>query len=242
VTRPAEPTRGSEANSERPLSDLISCSICSLYVRMMADSRDNCPQPSAPNTRGNRGAPAVQNAMAWDPRAIANLMLDEAERSGFPLKNLALQKLLYFAHALFLVERKRPLVSGYFEAWTYGPVHPTAYQAFKVAGADDINFRAERVNPATGECSEVPVPDDRDIRRHVARIMQTWGRLSTGRLVDISHARGAPWDYIQHKGRTSLAFGLRIPDEVIRERFKYHKVSVGHSPAIGEPSEDSPLA
>jgi uncharacterized phage-associated protein len=180
--------------------------------------------------------------MMYDPKAIANLMLDEAARVGLPLKNLALQKLLYFAHGHFLVERKQPLVSGYFEAWTYGPVHPTAYKAFKAAGANDITFRAERVDPATGECSNIPVPDDMDVQRHVERIMQTWGRLSTGRLVDISHAKGAPWDFIQDKGRTSLAFGLRISDEVIRERFKYHKISVSHYPTIGEPSEDTPLA
>jgi uncharacterized phage-associated protein len=184
----------------------------------------------------------IKRIMAFDPRSIANLMLDEADRSGFRIKNLALQKLLYFAHAIFLIERKRPLVSGYFEAWTYGPVHPTAYQAFKAAGASDIHFRAERIDPATGVCTTVPMPDDLDVRRHVARIMQSWGRLSPGRLVDISHAKGAPWDYIQHKGRTSLAFGLRISDDVILERFKHHKISVGHSPTIGEPSEDTPLA
>ncbi|MFK4532089.1 putative phage-associated protein [Bradyrhizobium ottawaense] len=51
----------------------------------------------------------------YDPRCIANLMLDESERIGQPLTNLALQKLLYFAHAIYLIEHRRPLVSGYFE-------------------------------------------------------------------------------------------------------------------------------
>ncbi|EPZ76727.1 hypothetical protein M798_03280 [Brucella melitensis ADMAS-G1] len=37
----------------------------------------------------------------YDPRAIANLMLDEADRSGIQVTNLALQKLLYFAHSIF---------------------------------------------------------------------------------------------------------------------------------------------
>ena len=50
-------------------------------------------------------------------RAIANLILDEGDRIERPITNLALRKLLYFAHGLFLIERKRPLVSGYFEAW-----------------------------------------------------------------------------------------------------------------------------
>jgi uncharacterized phage-associated protein len=183
----------------------------------------------------------LKRIMTCDPRSIANLMLDEAERNDQRITNLALQKLLYFAHAIFLIEEKRPLVSGYFEAWEYGPVHPTAYQSFKLAGPQPIGFRAQRIDVVTGERSDIVPPDDPAIRRHIARIMQSYGRMTPGRLVDISHAKGAPWDYIQDKGRTSLAFGLRISDDVIRERFKHHKISIGHSPTIGEPSEDTPL-
>ena len=74
-----------------------------------------------------------------DPRSFANLMLDEGDRLGIELTNLALQKLLYFAHGIFLNEsRGKPLVSGYFEAWQHGPVRPAAYKAFKGAGARPI--------------------------------------------------------------------------------------------------------
>jgi uncharacterized phage-associated protein len=82
---------------------------------------------------------------AYDSREIANGMLDEGDRLLQPVTHLALQKLLYFAHALFLIERKRPLVSGYFEAWKNGPVHPAAYEAFKTAGRAPIGFRATRL-------------------------------------------------------------------------------------------------
>lgn len=179
--------------------------------------------------------------MALDPRSLANLILDEADRSGIRIKNLALQKLLYFAHAIYLIEEKRPLVSGYFEAWKYGPVHPSAYQAFKSAGAQDITFRADRVDPLTGVRSRVSTPDDPALRHHIVRILHSYGRMTAGRLVDVAHAKGAPWDFVVNKGRTSLAFGLRISDDVIVERFKHHKVSVGVSPTIGEPGEDTPL-
>jgi uncharacterized phage-associated protein len=178
--------------------------------------------------------------MAFDPRGIANLMLDEADRSGYRLTNLALQKLLYFAHAIFLIEQKCTLVSGYFEAWEYGPVHPATYQAFKQAGAEPINFRAQRLDVATGVRTEIAPPGDLQVKQHVARIMQSYGRMTPGRLVDISHAKGAPWEFTVNKERTSLAFGLRISDNVICERFKHHKVSIGHSPIAGEPREDTP--
>lgn len=181
------------------------------------------------------------NEGATDPRSVANLMLDEGNRIGHRITNLALQKLLYFAHGIFLTEQKRPLVSGHFEAWQFGPVHPTAYQAFKSAGDQPVDFRAMRIDVTTGERKEIYLPSDLTIRRHIERIMQSYGRMTPGRLVDISHAKGAPWDFIVDKARTSLAFGLRISDDVILERFKHHKVSVGHSPIIGEPSEDTPF-
>src|SRR4051794_34975608 len=100
--------------------------------------------------------PFVQDNEAHDPRTICNLILDEAHSGGCTLTNLALQKLLYFAHGLHLVETTRPLVAGFFEAWQYGPVHPTAYHAFKAARAAPIQFRATLQDPFTKET--VPLP------------------------------------------------------------------------------------
>jgi uncharacterized phage-associated protein len=126
----------------------------------------------------------------YDPRSIANLMLDESERVGQPLTNLALQKLLYFAHAIFLIEQGRPLVSGYFEAWEYGPVHPATYQAFKSAGAEPIGFRAVKLNVANGTRESIASPRGPEIVRHISRIIQSYGRMTPGRLVD-TRRRGA---------------------------------------------------
>ncbi|RTM13576.1 MAG: DUF4065 domain-containing protein [Bradyrhizobiaceae bacterium] len=57
-------------------------------------------------------------------------MLDESARVSQPLTNLALQKLRYFARAMFLIERGAAVLSGYFGTWEYGPLYPAAYQAF----------------------------------------------------------------------------------------------------------------
>jgi uncharacterized phage-associated protein len=193
----------------------------------------NVSGPVGPN-HGKRGA-------MYDPRAIANLILDEGQRSGRPVTNLALQKLLYFAHALYLIERKEPLVSGFFEAWQYGPVHPTVYDCFKSAGDQPVTFRAGAVNVMTGERKELPPPKDPEVVQHIVRVMALYGRLTPGRLVEISHARGAPWDFVVDKARNSVALGLRITDEVMLDRFKFHKVSVAEVPKVGEPGEDTPF-
>lgn len=177
----------------------------------------------------------------YDPRTICNLILDEAEKSARPITNLALQKLLYFAHGLHLVETKDPLVSGFFEAWQFGPVHPIAYHAFKNAEASPIHFRAFIQDPFTHAILPLPECKEDDVRSRVSRIVAMYAGMTPGRLVEVSHAKGAPWRYIVDKAKTETILGLRIPNDVILSRFKYHKVSIGSEPRHGEPSEERPF-
>ena len=136
-------------------------------------------------------------------------MLEVADQNDMVIRNLALQKLLYFAHARYLVDVKRPLVSGYFEAWKYGPVHPAAYRAFKIAGDNPITFRATRQDPLTGQSEELAPPDHPSSMALVRWVVTTYGRLSPGRLVEVSHAKGSPWDFVVGEARQTMAFGLR---------------------------------
>lgn len=178
----------------------------------------------------------------FDPRAVCNLLLDEAQRSGIGLSNLALQKLLYFAHGLHLHKTKRALVTGYFEAWQFGPVHPTAYSAFKAAGRSDISFQAERVDVLEGTRTPIPAPDDPDVLELIRWVIGTYGRLPAAHLVEISHAKGAPWHFVVEQGQNNAALGLRITDAVIQERFGRHKVSVRSDRSEGDVREDAPFA
>jgi uncharacterized phage-associated protein len=177
----------------------------------------------------------------YDPRAISNLILDEGNRIGSPVSHVALQKLLYFAHGLYLVERKAPLVSGYFEAWQLGPVHPAVYQCFKSAGNKPIDFRATAVDVLTGHQRPLSLPASPEVFDSIARLMSSFGRLTPGRLIDVSHAKGAPWDFVVETSKGTLALGLRISNQIILERFKFHKVSVSDVPKVGEPGDDAPI-
>ena len=177
-----------------------------------------------------------------DPRSVANLILDRADQYGLSVSNLALQKLLYFAHGFFLTSQARSLVAGYFEAWRHGPVHPAVYHSFKAAGEKPISFRAVRRDPLSGVESPLPNVDDPDVEKVVAKVLIAFGDISPGRLVELSHAKGAPWDYVVSQAEGRVALALRIPDNVIRDRFKHHKVTIGPVPRTGEPLDDSPLA
>lgn len=178
----------------------------------------------------------------YDPRAVCNALLDEAAKFGRPVSNLALQKLLYFAHGLYLIETGCPLVLGYFEAWQHGPVHPSAYAAFKLAKDQPITFRAQRQDPLSGQRHDLLEVTDEAALDRVRRVTRHYGPLSAGRLVALSHAKHAPWHYVVQSAKYAMVFGLRIPDNVIVERFRHHKVTIGSDPPQGDPVEDTPFA
>jgi uncharacterized phage-associated protein len=180
--------------------------------------------------------------MAFDARAVGNLILEVAAKSEYRITNLSLQKLLYFSHGAYLLKTGGPLVSGYFEAWQFGPVHPTAYGAFKAAGDKPIEFRASGFDPVTRVPREFPPIEDINARQTVDRVVEAYGGLSPGRLVDLSHAVNSPWHYVVENAKVRPMLGLRIGDNLIRERFKFHKVSVANEPRSGEPNEDAPFA
>jgi uncharacterized phage-associated protein len=177
-----------------------------------------------------------------DPRSICNLLLDEADKEAIPLSNLVLQKLLYFAHGTYLVATRRPLVTGYFEAWTYGPVHPGAYRAFKLAGDKPITFRSEREDALTGSRSPISNPTSPSVTRLIQRIAQSYGPWLPSQIVKLSHAAHGPWDFVVKEATESTVFGMRITDDIIAERFKYHKMSVGEDLDLGDLGEDIPFA
>lgn len=60
------------------------------------------------------------------------------EKSGWTVTQLSLQKILYLAHMVHLGRGYGPLLPGQFQAWDYGPVHPTLYQKIKAYGAKPI--------------------------------------------------------------------------------------------------------
>lgn len=179
--------------------------------------------------------------MTCDPRAVANLLLKEARSRGYQVSNLKLQKLLFLCHAFYLVDTGQALVRGSFEAWQYGPVHREAYDAFKCFGSNPITEDAERFDPVTGTRRPIALPADRAMLDVVQRVVRFYGVKTPGELVELTHAKDGPWDYVVSAATTSANIGLKISDGVIAERFKY--LWFGDKPNYKdrEPDEDVPL-
>lgn len=177
----------------------------------------------------------------YDPRSIANAILDLAKRDQIPITSVVLQKLLYFAHGLHLVRYGKPLVSGYFEAWKFGPVHSAVYHAFRSAKADPITFRAKGKDPLTGKEKELLRIRERKVLRLLEDVVAECGKLSVGDLIKLSHAKKGPWGVIEEQSRHSIVVGMRIPDDVIIECFQHHKIRISEVPHKAEGFEDVPL-
>jgi uncharacterized phage-associated protein len=177
----------------------------------------------------------------FDPRAIANLLLDMADDLGLEISNLALQKLLFFAHGHFLMETGKPLVLGAFEAWNNGPVHPAVYHAFKNSGRTPIRDRAFGRNVMTGETRVLSLPSSDSATRHIRRVLGAYGHLSPGLLVAISHAPKGPWAVIRDRATHGTALGARIPDSVTLDRFRFQKIAVGVGVESDILEDDAPL-
>ncbi len=177
-----------------------------------------------------------------DPRAVANAVLEEAWSRGHNVSHLKLQKLLFLCHAFYLVRtRELSLVRGNFEAWQYGPVHREVYEAFKDFGEQSITHRVESVNPVTGVKTPIESPKNQQIKDTIHQVMSFYGSWSAGQLVELTHKRDGPWDYVVKSAANQANMGLRISNEIIMERFKYHWFGAKNELKEKEPSDEKPI-
>ena len=155
--------------------------------------------------------------MTHDGRAIANFVLDQADKAGVAVSPMALQKIVYFCHVWALIELGQPLVRHSFEAWEHGPVLQYLYREFKRFGAGAVRGRAQRVNRVTGTAEVVTYEFDATTLDLLTRVVAIYGRLSAAVLRDLAHAPGGPWDKVWHHGG-KINPGMRIDNREL-ERF-----------------------
>src|SRR5262249_50192843 len=129
--------------------------------------------------------------------------------------NLALNKLVYFAHGIYFSTFSRRLVKNHFEAWQYGPVVQVIYDAFKTCGSDPIRSRARRFYPienAFEEIGEIILPQDALI---VDGVLYVFSWRTGGQLVALSHETGSPWAALWECDDLVVRPGMVIRDDEI---------------------------
>lgn len=108
---------------------------------------------------------------------IANYFLFKAAKEEELLSNLKLQKLIYYAQGIHLAYGGTPIFKDIIKAWTYGPVVPGLYKAYKKYGAERIPAD-ESFNPKS---------IDKDMREFLDEIYKAFGQFSATRLIDFTH-------------------------------------------------------
>jgi uncharacterized phage-associated protein len=160
--------------------------------------------------------------MAYQAASIANEFLDLADRAGRKLTQIEIQKLVYFAHGWNLALREQPLIGEMIEAWKYGPVVRTLYDAFRRFGSDPITEKVLhwRMTPQGKFTTEAPSIESGSKSSDVytqALVKDVWnkyGSLAPFKLVEITHLPESPWWKAYSEQKTY------IPNDEIQTYFK----------------------
>lgn len=155
----------------------------------------------------------------YDARAVANFILDLADREGRELTQVSLLKILYFAHGWYLAANGTPLVAQPIEAWRYGPVIKVVRDAFKEYESKPIKNRAEKLVLQTGELQVVSSNLSPEDAEFVETVYKQYEKFDAWELSDITHERGSPWDSVWNPKGASGRLGLRIRNDEIRAHF-----------------------
>lgn len=164
--------------------------------------------------------------MAYDARAVANYFLDKAAAESLRLDPMKLQKLAYIAHGWHLAITDQPLIFDRIEAWPYGPVIPSLYQAFKEYGARVVTNKTTSIDPFTGQRfewslnqfaeSDKALSEDQEI---LDRVWDAYKGYSSLQLSTLTHQPGTPWDKAADRVRPAVVRDLPIDDELIRQHY-----------------------
>lgn len=114
--------------------------------------------------------------------SVARHIIRKCDELGRTISNLKLQKILYFVQAEFLVDTNKPCFNEAIEAWSFGPVVPEVYRAYKVYGSANIPVRA-----ASGV--DFISQEDQQI---IDAMVERCAAYSASQLVEITHHQ-EPW-------------------------------------------------
>ncbi len=148
--------------------------------------------------------------------AIANYFLTKGKDDNKPLSPMKIQKLIYFAYGWYLATTDKRLFNEMIEAWRYGPVIPSVYEAFRHYGNNPI--REFMLDFDTQEETHV---EDEITRKILDVVWYVYSDLSATSLSNLTHEKGTPWYRIfeQYGSIANIPSNKDINEEYIKEYF-----------------------
>jgi uncharacterized phage-associated protein len=140
--------------------------------------------------------------------AVAQRMLEECGKSepSASVTPMQLIKLVYIAHGYMLGRHGKPLLDEPVQAWQYGPVVKSVYNAVR-------EDRSAPVKAVRGAGPHEFTPEEAAVIRHVA---QAYGRFDGITLSSATHKPDTPW----HVTWTERGQNSPIPDDLIENFYR----------------------
>ncbi|MBP2295175.1 Panacea domain-containing protein [Azospirillum rugosum] len=155
----------------------------------------------------------------YDAREVANFLLDHSQSQNQSLTNMALNKIIYFAHGWYLASKGSPLIRNRFEAWQHGPVIRVIYEQFSKFGSKPIQDRAMSLDLETESYQITSYDISEGDKSFIINVFQAYSTLHAFELSNITHEKNSPWDKIWNNKDGSVRFGMTISNDEIREYF-----------------------
>jgi uncharacterized phage-associated protein len=148
--------------------------------------------------------------------AVAQRILDECWAAGvMAVTPMKLLKLVYIAHGYMLGRHGAPLLKETVQAWPYGPVVPSVYQA----------VRGFRCSPVTGVSCAPQEQFDQNEAAVISRVVKVYGKLDGITLAKCIRQPGSPWSVTWGRKRENAP----MSNDVIEHFYRWLLTQPTHS-------------
>jgi uncharacterized phage-associated protein len=153
--------------------------------------------------------------MSYSSLIVANTILrrsfKEARGDISPMK---LQKLAFYLQGWMLAVFDKPATNENFEAWKYGPVLPSLYQATRNFGAAPVGSYLVETFDGKVEARVVPVTNS-EFHQILDLVWENYVGHSAVTLSTMTHADGSPW----HNAIGAIGSNNPISNDSIKSYF-----------------------
>lgn len=120
--------------------------------------------------------------------AIADYFIKKCNEQGIPVTNMAILKMIYFAHGFAYPLLGRKLIKDPFYAWEFGPVEINTYKEFRKYGSNPIISIFNKTNNIIDDISK-----DETLVKFLNKVIPL-AQKDPFELSKRSHEKGGPWD------------------------------------------------
>lgn len=156
--------------------------------------------------------------MAISSLSVANFFIEKSLETGAELTPMKIIKLVYIAHGWHLAIKGEPLINEAVEAWKFGPVIKSVYNAFR-------NYRDEQITKMAQVFNDdkliSPQVETEDTKVFLKSVWDAYSKYSGWQLSAITHEKDTPWfkTWIDDGGHQFT--GVIIPNDVIHSHYSH---------------------